>query len=123
MVAALFALGSAVAVGGPYGGGAGTADDPYLIYTPEQLNAIGANPIHRARHFRLMADLDLDPNLPGGQVFAQAVIPVFGGVFDGNDRTISHLTIVGDSHLGLFGTLESRAEVRRLGVVDVKVAG
>ncbi|MHC4355475.1 MAG: hypothetical protein ACYS0H_22475 [Planctomycetota bacterium] len=27
----------------------------------------------------------------------------FTGVFDGNNHTISHLTISGDSYLGLFG--------------------
>ena len=27
-----------------YGGGSGTAEDPYQIWTPEQMNTIGANP-------------------------------------------------------------------------------
>ena len=27
-----------------YGGGDGTQENPYLIYTPEQMNAIGTNP-------------------------------------------------------------------------------
>ena len=34
----------APALGGTCGGGSGTAEDPYLIYTAEQMNAIGANP-------------------------------------------------------------------------------
>ena len=42
-----------------YGGGSGTAGDPYLIYTAEQMNAIGTNPEDSDRHFKLMADIDL----------------------------------------------------------------
>ena len=42
-----------------YGGGSGTAEDPYQIWTAEQMNAIGANPNDWSRHFKLMADLDL----------------------------------------------------------------
>ena len=42
-----------------YGGGSGTAEDPYLIYTPEQMDAIGQNQAHWSKHFMLMADLDL----------------------------------------------------------------
>ena len=42
-----------------YGGGTGMADDPFLIYTAEQMNAIGANPNDWDKHFKLVADIDL----------------------------------------------------------------
>ena len=42
-----------------FAGGSGTANDPYQIATAEQLNAIGAEPNHWDKHFKLMADLDL----------------------------------------------------------------
>ena len=42
-----------------YGGGSGTAEDPYLIYTAEEMNAIGADPNDWDKHFLLMADIDL----------------------------------------------------------------
>jgi hypothetical protein len=42
---------------GAYGGGSGTAEDPYLVFTPEQLNAIGTHP--RLGQAPLMADIDL----------------------------------------------------------------
>ena len=42
-----------------YGGGAGEPNDPYLIYTAEQMNAIGADPNDWDKHFKLMADIDL----------------------------------------------------------------
>ena len=42
-----------------YGGGTGQPDDPYLIYTAEQMNEIGSNPNDWDKHFKLMADIDL----------------------------------------------------------------
>ncbi|MBN2594017.1 MAG: hypothetical protein JXA81_10955, partial [Sedimentisphaerales bacterium] len=68
-----------------YGGGSGTAEDPYLIYTAEQMNTIGAEPNDWDKHFKLMADIDLsiytgtDFNVIGYGLF-----PAFSGVFDGN---------------------------------------
>jgi len=103
--------------------GQGTAEDPYRIETTEQLILLGKASILWDRHFVLGADIDLYPKLHGGQVFAQAVIPTFSGVFDGNGHSISRLTITGDSYLGLFGMLEPRAEVKDLGVVDVNITG
>lgn len=46
-------------VGAQYGGGTGGPDDPYLIYTAEQMNAIGADWKDWDKHFKLMADIDL----------------------------------------------------------------
>ena len=105
-----------------YGGGAGEPNDPFLIYTAEHLNTI------RTEHdwdknFKLMADIDLDPNLPGHKGFDEAIIGNFKGFFDGNGHRIMHLTIEGDGHLGLFSQLSSEAEVRDLEVVDVNIAG
>jgi len=101
-----------------YGGGTGEPNNPYLIYTAEQMNLIGVNPEDRDKHFRLMADIDLS-----GITYSTAVIPGFNGVFDGNSHTISHLTITGMNWLGLFGYLASGAEVKNIGVVDVKMSG
>ena len=114
-----------------YGGGTGEPNDPYLIYTAEHLNALGAEPNDYDKHFRLMADIDLS-----GHVYDWAVIApdtndpewdfqgtAFSGVFDGNGHAVLHLTITGKSHLGLFGQLGSGAKVRDLGVVDVNVTG
>ena len=42
-----------------YGGGSGTAGDPYLIYTPEELNAVGARSGDWNKNFQLRADIDL----------------------------------------------------------------
>ena len=42
-----------------YGGGSGTAEDPYQIWTPEQMNTIGLNSADWDKHFKLMADIDM----------------------------------------------------------------
>ena len=44
------------AQGESYGGGTGEPNDPYLIYDPNQMNAIGANSGDWGKHFKLMAD-------------------------------------------------------------------
>jgi len=117
-----------------YGGGSGTQADPYVIYTPEELNVIGLIPLDWDKHFKLMADIDMS-GFDGGQgrPAFNIIAPggrsktvwgtSFTGVFDGNGHTISHLTIVGDDHVGLFGRLESGAEVKDLGVVNVNITG
>jgi hypothetical protein len=112
----LFVVSTATA---KYSGGSGTAQDPYKIATAADLIALGETPEDYDKHFILTADIDLDPNLPGRKVFDKAVIPGFTGLFDGNGHTVSHLT----GCAGLFGQLDWGAEVKDLGLVDVKIAG
>lgn len=124
-----------------FAGGTGDPNDPYQVATAEQLIGIGDDPNLYEEHFILINDLDLDPNLPGGQVFYKAVIAKnvkhkssgfhgipFGGVFDGNGHVIRNLTINGDegylvSCLGLFGSLDDDACVKDLGIVDANICG
>jgi hypothetical protein len=119
-----------------YGGGSGTAEDPYQIATAGDLIALGESPEDYDKHFILTADIDLDPNLPGRKVFDKAVIAPdvndaeywfqgtpFTGVFDGDGHRVSNLKVTGRSYLGVFGQLANRAEVKDLGVVDVNVVG
>jgi hypothetical protein len=103
--------------------GQGTSEAPYRIDTSDQLILLGKGPILWDKHFVLGADIDLDPNLPGGRAFAQAVIPTFSGVFDGRGHKISRLTIIGGGYLGLFGQLGSSAEVSNLALEAVDVNG
>src|SRR5512136_2453117 len=112
MLAAFLLLSPAQA---KYSGGSGTAKDPYQIATAADLIALGETPADYDKHFILTADIDLDPNLPGGKAFDKAVIkpvgegplniieepPFFTGIFDGDGHTISHLTIKGTGFLGL----------------------
>lgn len=121
-----------------YSGGTGEPNDPYQIATAGDLIALGETPDDYDKHFILTADIDLDPNLPGGRVFDKAVIApdvltrawpssrsnkYFTGVLEGDGHTIRRLTITGEDYLGLFGELGSGAEVRNLAVVDANIAG
>jgi len=119
-----------------YSGGSGTADDPYQIATAEDLIALGETPENYDKHFILTADIDLDPNLPGRKMFDRAVIAPdvgggdkwafqgspFTGIFEGGGHTISHLTVRGESYLGLFGRT-SAAVISYVGLEAVNVNG
>ena len=119
-----------------YSGGTGEPNDPYQIATAEDLILLGESPEDYDKHFILTDDIDLDPNLPGRKVFDRAVIASdmndanwwfdgtpFLGIFDGNDHIVSHLTIEGESYLGLFGHLDFGAKIFNLGLEEVDING
>ncbi|MHC4119779.1 MAG: GLUG motif-containing protein [Planctomycetota bacterium] len=120
-----------------YSGGSGEPNDPYRIATAEDLIVLGGTPEDYEKHFILTADIDLDPNLPGGKVFDRAVIAAehiyddpeafggtsFTGYFDGNGYVISNLHIQGSRYLGLFGRLDVGAAIANLGLEAVDVNG
>src|SRR5699024_619962 len=76
-----------------FAGGSGTAADPYLIETAEQLDKVRD---YRTSHFKLMADIDLGV-APYNQGEGWEPIGMngqpFGGTFDGDNKTISNLKI------------------------------
>jgi hypothetical protein len=103
-----------------FGGGSGQPNDPYLIYTAEQLNTIGLIPFLWNRHFKLMADVDLSSftgtsfNIIGTDYYHP-----FTGVFDGNGHKISNFnyTCPGRSRVGIFGyVFDAKAEIKDLGL-------
>jgi hypothetical protein len=116
-----------------FAGGTGEPNDPYQIATAEQLVSIGSDPNLLDRHYVLLNDVDLDPNLPGGRIFTRAVIApdtgreadTFTGSFDGRGREIRHLTIRanGASRVGLFGCIGRQGVVRDLRIVDADAKG
>ncbi len=121
-----------------YAGGTGEQGTPYQIATAADLMTLGDTPADYDKHFLLTADIDLDPNLPGGKVFDRAVIAPdatnaagteysfdglpFTGVFDGNSQVIRNLTITGGKYLGLFGQVGAAATVRNLGIVGANMS-
>ncbi len=125
MFAGLFVLGGS-AQAHSFAGGTGVTGSPYQIATAEQLLAIGSDPNLLDKCFVLVADIDLDPNLPGGRVFDTALIAPdildangadtpgvpFTGSFDGRDHVIRNLVISAPARyaVGLFG---------RIGIRDV----
>jgi len=108
-----------------YGGGSGTVSDPYLIYTPEQMDAMASDWRDWDKCFKLMADIDM-----GGYSGTQYhIIGInwqggFAGVFDGNGKTISHFTYAcADANcIGLFGLVSDNARISNLGLIDPNVS-
>jgi hypothetical protein len=96
--------------------GKGTAQEPYLISNAKELGAIYYG--NTSSYYRLAALIDLSEIH-----WSVSVIPWFSGKFDGNNLTISNLTIAdaGSDCVGLFGQLVSGAEVKNLGIADVNI--
>jgi hypothetical protein len=110
---------------GQYGGGRGEFDDPYLIHTGAQMNALGAEPSDWDKHFRLMADIDLSASgvWPGpiGYYHSATDHKPFTGVFDGNGHWISGFrwTSTDVNCVGFFGYISGvDAQVRDLGLMN-----
>ena len=89
-----------------YSGGSGEPNDPYQIANVADLLALADDVNDYNKCFIMTADINLDPNLPGRQVFTTAVIArdtentnwdfdgnTFTGVFDGVQHKIINLTI------------------------------
>jgi hypothetical protein len=104
-----------------YGGGTGEPDNPYLIYTDEQMNAIGLHEEVFDKNFKLMADIDLgglgekDFNIIGNK------ISPFSGVFDGNGHTISNFHYISTdvNDVALFQYVQGKeTQIRDLGLIN-----
>ena len=113
------------------GGGNGEPNYPYLIYTAEQMNAIGAEPNHWDMHFKLMADIDLsgytgkDFNIIGYYVsYDSPDNKPFTGVFDGNGHRISNFSYISTdiNYIGLFGYVDDpNAQIKNLVLIDPNI--
>ena len=102
-----------------YGGGSGAENDPYLIYTAEQMNQIGANAADWDKHFKLMADIDLSEYTGATfNIIGTAALESFNGVFEGNGHTIANfsLTSTRQSYVGLFGYVTGK--IQNLGLIE-----
>ncbi len=92
-----------------YSGGSGTALDPYLIATAQDLAGLGTDEDSWSRHFRLAGDIDMaDLPSPVSCTIGNDELP-FTGVFDGGGRAIRNFTCIsppGDS-AGLFGQVRA----------------
>ena len=108
-----------------YGGGSGETNDPYLIYTAEQLNTIGLITCDLEKHFKMMADIDLSA-YTGTQfnIIGNYENP-FTGIFDGNGHLIFNFAYLANkSNVGLFGHVgDPNAQVKDLTLIDTNVDG
>ncbi len=110
---------------GSYGGGSGTEADPYQIWTPVQMNAIGANDGDWDKCFRLMDNIDM-PAYTGTQYNIIGNFDTnFTGTFDGNGYVISNLsytTTEAVNNIGLFGLVGVGGKIHNLGVENVSIS-
>ena len=117
------------AVQGKYGGGSGTEEDPYRIYTSEHLNEIGRNDLDLDEHFLLMANINLSKYQGKDfNIIGRDIEHPFEGVFDGNGFRVLNFSYKSgqQDYAGLFGVVgESDGNdaglIRDLGLVDVNV--
>ena len=107
--------------------GDGSAEDPYQIDTPEQLDKVRD---HTEAHFVLANDIDLTQYLDvegAGYNEGKGWVPIvsFSGDFDGNGKIISGLFIhLGEgSDSGLFADTSSEAVISRVVLADVNITG
>lgn len=112
--------------GEPQSGEEGSESNPYKIYSISDLQAINNN---LSAHYILMNDIDASATSTwnGGAGF----VPIgtsgemFTGSINGNDHTVSELTINRPlvNGQGLVAYLGEGGEIRNLGLVDVSVSG
>ena len=118
--------GEASAAGGAFGGGDGTAGNPYLVEDVNDLQNLSAD---LQTHYRLVGDIEA--NATSGWNGGAGFDPIgdqsnrFTGSLDGRNFTIFNLTIdrSGQSYVGLFGSLDIGAVVSGLILKDGYVDG
>jgi uncharacterized membrane protein len=108
-----------------YGGGTGDPNDPYQIWTPQQLNAIGVDANDWNKCFILMADIDMSDYTGTLYNIIGNYAKQFTGKFDGNGHEIFNLTYNSAARdcVGLFGHTGSGSEIKNLGLENVNVTG
>lgn len=92
--------------------GSGTADDPYLIEDAEDLAKVTGS-----GHYALANDIDLTGTKYAGISITPALSDAFSGIFDGQNHTISGLSLTTSTRngVGLFGTVNG-ASIQNLKV-------
>lgn len=108
-----------------YGGGSGTVADPYQIWTPEQMNTIGANPADWDKQFKLMADIDMSAYTGTQYKTIGNSTTKFTGCFDGSGHVIRNLTytaVSSTNYVGLFG-YTSNAAIQNVALENILLIG
>lgn len=120
-----------LANGGSLPSGSGTAPDPYLIATFDNLQWIAQNPGSWDKHFKQTADIDASITSDACFNYGSGWSPIgilgqpFQGTYDGDYHTISNLFInkPSQSRVGFFGATGSNAQINRLSLINAQVTG
>ena len=111
-------------------GGTGSADEPFLIKTADDLKNFAIN-YNEGRfsnnvHIQLFNDINCE-GLTGFTPIADNSGASFCGVFDGNNKTISNLDFDGTrdnaSYTGLFGIIDETAVIKNLTLSNCNFSG
>ena len=106
--------------GAPFGGGDGSASNPYTLCTAAQLAMVGH---YSSAYYVLLQDIDLNSVSfnPIGWGFSNS----FWGVFDGGGHTISNFSYSDNTggSVGLFSRVSSPGTIQNLNVTGVNVSG
>jgi len=88
-----------------------------MIRTAQQMNEVGLSSGDWSRHFKLVADIDMNELGGSAHNIIGTETTTFSGVFDGNDHEISNFSLTSpqQSNTGLFGSVHG--EVKNLALV------
>ena len=113
-----------------FGGGSGTAEDPWLLATAEHLDNLRLylGTSHTDKHFLQIADINLDEapwNQGAGWMPIGTSANAFHGKFDGNGHAINGLMInrPGTSNVGLWGYVGVDGHLQNVSLFDADVTG
>jgi len=122
-----------IETGPRYGGGTGTLDDPYQIWTADQLIGLAYHPDDYDKHFALMTDVDLSVIDPNKIVTIGMELTPFTGIFEGNGHIVSNFVCESEDedYVGLFGYVgplfskwtEHEGVIRNLHLVNIRIHG
>lgn len=112
--------------------GIGTALDPFIVSTLDELQQIKS---FETKHYKLQNDIDASPtktwNIKDGSSEYSGFIPIgtsvipFSGSFDGAGFEVDSLYIddTSKSYVGLFGSVSSGASIEDIGLTNIDISG
>ena len=106
--------------------GSGTAVDPYLLYTAEQIVSLGNTQAGWDKHYLQMRDIDMVGYDEGSMSSLGTQATPFVGVYDGGGYTVANFTYTAPStdYVGFFGHVRGAvAQIRNVRLVDADVSG
>lgn len=106
-----------------YSGGEGTATNPFILKTSNDLTVLSATPGDWSEGVYLRLDADIDAS--GLSACIGSASSPFRAVFDGNGHCVRNLTLSGTAlgqPTGFFGCIDG-GEVRNLGITSASVSG
>ncbi|MFD0715620.1 S-layer homology domain-containing protein [Paenibacillus sp. GCM10027626] len=109
-----------VVVGDQFAGGDGSLENPYLIETAKQLNAVRDD---LNAHYQLISDIDISgySSGEGWKPIGNDTAP-FQGMFDGQNYVIKHLTINrNEQDQGLFGVVGNGGQISNVALEEVNI--